>query len=383
MLGLGRYGVSMLRTALATTSLGLCIAAGCWALLWPAALGLGQAPPATNATKSSEPLRPLPVLRWHGDAFLGSPDAPRLDRMRQGHIVKIKKGGGGRSLGFKLYFSDGTKAYFKPDQAFTGTNWYAEIAAYHIDRLLGMGRVPPVVAHRMPWKGLRAVAGKDRRVEEVHVLPNGTVVGALVYWLPKKLQPAVTPPGWENWLRIAPYARWSVTPYQRAKTYGQALRERKQRGLAGKPARSYYEDVPVVTQTGLPAALSDMLVLDFLTLNIDRWGGNNANVLMHGDGDDEQQLIFLDNAAGFSHGPHRRGLMDDRLAPQQKFRRSTVAALRSFSLPKLRRRLEASAGAPILDDALLEGIEVRRGALLQRIEALIDEHGRSAVLAWP
>lgn len=364
---------------LARTAVGALLV-GLWgALVLAPPTGHGQG--AARHTEAT-PARPaLPTLSWPPDAFNGEPDAPRLDRLRQGHIVKIKPGGGGRSLGFKLYFADGTKAYFKPHQAFTGTNWYAEVAAYHLDRMLGMGRVPPVTAHRMAWEPLRRVAAQDRRLGEVHVDADGTVIGALVFWLPQKLRPLVTPAGWENWLRVEPYVRWSVTPYQRASAYAAGLQARKARGRAGEPAATYYESEPELTDPELPAALSDMLVLDFLTLNIDRWGGDNANVLVHGDTSPE--LIFLDNAAGFSQGPHRRSLMDSRLAPVQRFRRRTVDALRRLSLPELTRRLGASIGAPILDAHLLEGLAVRRTAVLEHIEALIEEHGEEAVLAWP
>ena len=39
-----------------------------------------------------------------------------------------ERGRGGRSLGFRLTFEDGSRGYFKPDQAFNGMSWNAEIA---------------------------------------------------------------------------------------------------------------------------------------------------------------------------------------------------------------------------------------------------------------
>lgn len=334
---------------------------------------------AQTGQRAERPALPDPVLPAGG--LWGMPEPLIRDRLLQGRVVRAKKGRGGRSLGFKLYFEDGTKAYFKPDQAFSGTNWFAEVAAYHLDRALGLGRVPPVVAHRMPWAPLLAVAGHDRRIDEINVAEDGTVTGALVYWLPQALAPAVTPPGWENWLRVTPFVRWSVTPYQRPAAYAAALSDRKQRARRKEPAARYFDEAPAVTDAALPPALSDMLLLDFLTLNIDRWGGDNANVLVYGDAD--PSLIFLDNAAGFSPGPDRRGLMDDRLAVQECFRRATVARLRALELTELRARLATEAHGPILSEDLLKGIEVRRKAVLEYIDDLIQQHGEQAVLPWP
>ncbi|MDD9944433.1 MAG: hypothetical protein OXU20_25535 [Myxococcales bacterium] len=349
-----------------------------------------QSAPAGPRSSPSHPLRApagapnvqaLPNLRLDAKGFLGGSDALMLDRLIQGRVERIKKGSGGRSLGFKLSFADGTRGYFKPAQSFSGAIWYAEVAAYHLDRMLGMGRVPPVVSYRMPWRPLEAAAGSDRRREEVQANADGTVDGALVYWLPEKLEPAKTPPGWENWLRITPFERWRVTPYQRPAAYTRALEQQRTRRKEGAGATSHYDEVPDLHDPGLAAALSDMLVLDFLTLNIDRWGGRNGNVLSYGN--DRPSLIFLDNGAGFSDGPHRRGLMEDRLEVQQRFRRATVEALRGFRISAFEARLAGEALAPVLNPHLLAGIEVRRKALLAHVDGLIAKHGEAQVLAWP
>ena len=55
--------------------------------------------------------------------------------------------------------TDGTKAYFKAEQTFSAANWFGEVAAYHLDRMLGLGRVPCVVSREFPW----ADAGGRRR----------------------------------------------------------------------------------------------------------------------------------------------------------------------------------------------------------------------------
>ncbi|MDD9933917.1 MAG: hypothetical protein OXT09_09950, partial [Myxococcales bacterium] len=311
--------------------------------------------------------------------FLGSPEGILLDRMRHGQIRRVKKGSGGRSLGFKLYFAEGGKAYFKPDQSFSGTNWYAELAAYHLDRALGLGRVPPVVGRTIPWGRLETAAADDRRVPEIQRDSRDRVRGALIWWLDKPPQPATTPPGWENWIRVEPLSRWKVSPLQRAAAYGAALRHRRERARAGKEALAAFESVPEPDTPERAAELSDLLLFDFLTINIDRWGGNNANVLTLGRGG---PLIFLDNAAGFSVGPHERRLMDDRFRLCQRFRRSTVEALKALDMEALERRLVRDPIGPVLDDHFIEGIAVRRRIALEHIAEMRQRHGDDDVLAW-
>lgn len=322
--------------------------------------------------------QPLPPAWVAADQFLGVPDQWQRDQLIQGQIVDVKKGSGGRSLGFKLTFADGSAAYYKPDQSFSGANWFAEVAAYHLDRELGLGRVPPVVSRRLPWQLLKPAAGRDYRVDEVHVQPNGTVFGALIAWLSGPLAPAETPRGFENWLRIETFAPWALSPYRRPSSYSDALRENKRRVRDGLPPILYYKEVPRVSDPDLPAALSDMLIFDYLTLNTDRWGGRNGNVLTFGAG---RSLIFLDNGAGFSSGPDTRGLMDDRLFLLQRFRRSTVQALKALSLSRFEWRLDREELSPVLNHDLRAGLAVRRDKVLRHVAAMERIYG-DRVYSW-
>jgi hypothetical protein len=310
--------------------------------------------------------------------FLGQSDASILDTLRTQPLRHARKGSGGRTLAFKLELADGTCAYFKPEQQVSSAHWYAEVAAYYLDRALGLGRVPPVVSRRVRWEELQAAAEGDRRVPEVKVAADGSVRGALIYWLPKHLVAAVTPPGWENWLRIKPFARWAVSPYQASTSYGAALAHAHDQIARGQPGDAYYDDVPVPAQPDLPAELSDMIVFDFLTLNYDRWGGDNTNVLTLGA---TGPLIFLDNGDGFSVGPARRGLLDARLAPLQRFRKRTVEALEALDVRALGERMAHDALAPILDAHMLQGLELRRRALLEHVAEQARRFG-DAVYAW-
>jgi hypothetical protein len=277
-----------------------------------------------------------------------------------------------------LTLAAGDPGYFKPEQAVSSAHWYAEVAAYYLDRALGLGRVPPLVSRRVAWKLLAPAAGTDLRVGEVAVATDGTVRGALIHWLPEKLVPAHTPPGWENWVRVEPFARTAVSPYQRAAVLGAEVAAARGRTRRAETAHSYYDQVPVPSRADLPAELSDMIVFDFLTLNYDRWGGDNTNVLTLGAGG---PLVFLDNGDGFSVGPVRRSLLDARLAPLQRFRRATINALRALDIAKLGRSLSADPLAPILDAHMLQDLGLRRDAVLEHVATQQRRFG-DAVYAW-
>lgn len=310
--------------------------------------------------------------------FLGSDEAPVLAALRTGPIAHVKKGKGGRSLAFKLTFEDGRAAYYKPEQTFSGTIWFAELAAHALDRALGIGRVPPAVSRRIPWSKLEHAAEGDARVPEVIKAEDNTVRGALIAWLDEPLVPAKTPPGWENWIRIEPFGKHNITPWQRASEYVTQFEEYKRRQAAGQGMPQYYEETPVPSREDLPGALSDMIVLDFLLMNIDRFGGGNGNILTLGEGG---PLIFLDNAAGLSIGPHRRNLPDQRFFPCQRFRKSTIDALEKLDVAAFGDKLERDPLAPLLTPQLLEGIAVRRAAVLEHVTSLRTKHGDAAVLS--
>ncbi len=312
------------------------------------------------------------------DAAAGPSDAALLDSLSNSAIIRVKRGSGGRTLAFKLGFADGSAGYFKPEQQVSSAHWYAELAAYHLDRALGLNRVPPVASRRVAWSMLMSAAGADRRIPELIIGHDGMLRGAVVHWIPEHLLPAHTPPGWENWLRAEPFARWSVSPYQRPAVYGAQLKAVHEAGRRGELAPGRYESVPVSADIDLPPALSDMILFDFLTLNYDRWGGDNTNVLTRGAGG---PLIFLDNGDGFSPGPARRSLLDARLAPLSRFRKRTIDALRALDVNAFGERLNRDPLGPILDAHALAGLETRRQIVLEHVAAQARRFG-DAVFAW-
>ncbi|GAB4199868.1 MAG: hypothetical protein OHK0013_10370 [Sandaracinaceae bacterium] len=327
--------------------------------------------------EATEPGATATTQATHVDAFFELDDAPRLETLRHAEITRIERGSGGRSVAFRLTFADGSRGYFKPEQTFSGTSFQAEVAAYHVDRLLGLGRTPPTVARALPWGRLQAVLGADPRAAEVIVQPDGTVRGSLSYWIEERLVPLQLGIGFERWFRVDPPPY--LTPFQRARVYiAQAA--------GAEPI------VPPVGEEGAPlppagepdradrgAELSDLILFDFLIHNIDRWGGGFTNVRTRGPGG---PLVFLDNAAGFGSGRARTGFMDRRLFAVQRFRFRTVEAIRAFEVDALRARLDAEGMGTLLDEARLAHLEERRAAILAHVAERSTAQGEPATFPW-
>ncbi|HEY2734699.1 MAG TPA: hypothetical protein VGI70_11975 [Polyangiales bacterium] len=310
--------------------------------------------------------------------FMGRPERALLERLREEPLTAARKGSGGRTLAFKVTLASGLKAYLKPEQSVSSAHWYAEVAAYHLDRALGLGRVPPVTSRSFAWAPLEKAAADDRRIPEVKVGRDGRVRAALVAWLNEPLVPATTPRGWENWVRSEAFPRTTASPYRRPAAYGSALARIHERAVQQLPRELFYETVPAIPERDLPAALSDMIVFDFLTLNYDRFGGDNANVLTLGP---NGPLIFLDNGDGFSDGPVRRQLLDERLAPLSRFRRRTIDALRALDMRAFAAGLAREPLAPILDARALAGLAARRAIVLEHVAAQQRRYG-DVIYAW-
>jgi hypothetical protein len=311
------------------------------------------------------------------DRFFESDDAPRLEVLRHAEITRIERGSGGRSVAFRLTFGDGSRGYFKPEQTFSGTSFQAEVAAYHVDRLLGLGRTPPTVARALPWGRLQAVMGADPRAAEVIVQPDGTVRGSLSYWIEERLVPLQLGIGFERWFRVDPPPH--LTPFQRARVY-----------IA--QAAGTEPIVPPVGEDGAPlppagepdrpdrgAELSDLIVFDYLIHNIDRWGGGFTNVRTRGAGG---PLVFLDNAGSFGPGRARIGFMDRRLLAVQRFRFRTIEAVRALDVAELRARLEREGMGALLDERRLAHLEERRQLLLAHVEERLAAQGEPATFPW-
>lgn len=309
------------------------------------------------------------------DSFFGERlDAELRDALLRGRIQHVEKGRGGRSLGFRLTFDSGEKAYFKADQTFSAANWFGEVASYHLDRMLGLGRVPLVVSRTFPWAALAPAAGKDVRTSEI-ITRDGEVQGALVAWVHGPLMPLPHQPGWERWIRVQGWPNTAISPFQRPAVWKQQIDAKH---LAKEEIARRRTLRPEPDREDRAAEMSDLVVFDYLTRNQDRWGGENANVLIRGP---RGALVFLDNGASFEPGEQRPSLMEARVRTLQRFRRKTIASVRAFNLERFRARLAQERIQPVLSEAQILGLEQRRQALLEWVAQSERAHGE-AIWAW-
>jgi hypothetical protein len=305
-------------------------------------------PPPVPSALVAEP--PEPHGRPHA-GFRGpverADDGAWLARLASGPIASVRHNGGGTSLTLRVTFHDGRRAVFKPAQRLPSSNHRAEIAAYHVDRTLGFGRTAPVAGRRISIAYLESELASDapalERLRSEVSSQGGLVEGAMIAWHSSPLVLADVPTGFRADLRATAHTG---------------------------PGR-----------TRELAALSDLLVFDFLIDNTDRFSG--GNVLASGKKDGP--LVFLDNASAFLPGRARAGATLARtLDGVCRFPPATLAALAALTPPTLSTTLGASLArdplAPVLDPKTLGAIDARVTALLAHVAACRAEHGEAVVL---
>jgi uncharacterized protein involved in exopolysaccharide biosynthesis len=74
--------------------------------------------------------------------------------------------------------------------------------------------------------------------------------------------------------------------------------------------------------------------------------------------------------------------MEARLKALQRFRRSTIDAIRSLDVDSFAKRLEDDPLAPVLNEKQLNGLRERRQAVLDHVDAMVTRFGEAAVLSW-
>ncbi len=291
-------------------------------------------PPATWAVMNAA---------WRGPV---DPEADRawLQRLAASPIVEISNNAGGATLTLRVRFADAQRGVFKPEQTHSASNYRSEIVAYHLDRVLGLGRVAPVVGRELDaarlrvWLANSKSEGVVERFDREVVVENGRVRGAVIGWHTARLSSAEPPRGWA--------------------------------------AALFEPDAGFPTERALE--WSDMVLFDYLIDNTDRWSG--GNVLSLGK---DGKLIFLDNAAGLM----RTGIAPPAERPLGgvcRFRAATIASLQSAA-PRLAARLAKSLGpdplAPVLSERQLAAIERRATLALEHVERCVATHGRERALA--
>jgi hypothetical protein len=310
---------------------------------------------AQEALRARDDLSSLPDLRValeSAGTFLGMSDELLLQRVRTQPIVRFKLNHGGSSLSFRIDFADGSRAAWKPAQLNAQTVPRKEVAAYRLNRLLGLNAVPPSAP--------RAVT-RDELFEHLHpdslpALPriraeavfdaDGRTVGAASYWIP-----------------VIKDSGFDVAPgRQQAEAW-----------------LTQGETIPM-EQRAIAAQISDLTVFDFLTANTDRYSGGNMKISPDG-----AQLFFMDNTMSFFIELEGKDRNRQALFRTQRFSRALYQALGRIEASTLKRILGEDAGMPvaILTAPEIRAVVTRRDVVRRYIDDLIAQHGAKNVLFFP
>jgi hypothetical protein len=285
-------------------------------------------------------------------SFMGLEDEILIARMRSQPIVRMKFNRGGSSLSFRVDFADGSRAAFKPAQTNLQTIPRREVAAYRINRLLGLNAVPPATPRMVSREDMfshlhpESLVMLPRIRAETIFDPRGRSAGVMMFWVPVIKDSGLdTPEG------IARSTRWL--------TQGQSIPDEKH---------------------GLAAQIADLLVFDFLISNPDRYSG--GNMLTNRDG---SRLLFMDNTLSFFIEPQGSEKTRAALARGQRFSRRLVQALDRISEQTLSRILsQASEGDyEILTKPEIRAVVARRDYIQKYVDSLVTTYGASEVLYFP
>jgi hypothetical protein len=313
----------------------------------------GHAPgPPLSARRDLSTLPDPRVALEASGTFMGMSDELLLERVRTQPIVRFKVNHGGSSLSFRVEFADGSRAAWKPTQTNLQTIPRKEVAAYRLNRLLGMNAVPPAAPRVVAREELLAHLHPDsvqylpRIQAETLFGPGGKAFGAASYWIP-----VIKDSGFDT-------------------SEGQRL---------AQTWLSLGQQIPP-DQRAIAAQLSNLVVFDFLTANPDRKSGGNMK--MSPDG---KQLYFMDNTMSFFVAPTGMVKTRDALLRTQRFSRSTYAALEKINVPTLEKVLAEETGTPyeILTPAEIDALVARRDVVRQYVAVLIKHFGQANVLAFP
>ena len=125
------------------------------------------------------------------DNVFGAPDRVLLAPIGAAPVSRVRPNRGGSSLSLSIEFANGSRGSFKPQQVFRQSEPRREVAAYRIDRLLGIGHVPPSKPIAFALADLLAVTDPDvrtyttSRIEKEAIPFDGELRGMISWWIPE------------------------------------------------------------------------------------------------------------------------------------------------------------------------------------------------------
>lgn len=296
--------------------------------------------PYTEPAPAPAPSAPAAVARRPGRSFGNVSEEDILEALRNAPIQALNNVGN-TSVNLRVDLPGDIDGSYKPSEERHPEHYRAEIAAFRLNQLLGLERVPPAVFRRVPRASL----------------PNGERYGiffndeqsrgAMIYWVPVLRSAGVSSPeAFEAWMTQLT-AGTRILPRDR----------------------------------GRAEEISTLLVFDFLIANWDRWNG--LNTLQDGAG----HLVYRDNNGGFQEplSATRYNRVLRFLHRTQRFSRRVIERARALTLESLQRAIapDADGQEPLLNDVQLRAVLRRRDTLLAYVNELVARYGEAEVYAFP
>ncbi len=262
-----------------------------------------------------------------------------LEALRTGRVLS-RRPVGSTSVNYACDLAGEIDMAFKPKSSSHGEAFLSEIAAFRLNRLLGLSRVPPACSRTMPRGSLRLP-----RETPVVAERDGSVRGAAIYWCPvlrdSRIDQERERNRWTSWLR----ARGTIPDGDRARA----------------------------------EEISTLIVFDTLTGNWDRWSGQNVPM------DSTGHLVYLDNNGGFSEpwGDRMMSSSLRNLRQVQRFSRSVIERARALTEASVRAEmaLDGDPAHPPLSATQIASLLRRRDALITYVDDLSRRNGADLVLS--
>jgi hypothetical protein len=307
-----------------------------------------------------EPLAPPPRpprLVENTTYFFGFADPVLLAPLHQSALERVKFNRGGSSVSMRVDFAGGGRASFKPDQTNLQSVPRKEVAAYRIDRMIGLSRVAPAIPGAFPRTAvIAAMDGPTRALlprfnAEVVPTEDDMVTGSLAWWIPQIADCKIE--------TFPVDSTDGIVVWKRYLTVGEAIPD----GVR-----------PMVEQ------ISSMVTFDFLIDNFDRWSGSNVKC-----SPDMKNVYYMDNALSF--GLDGDGQLKARIyfKRSQKFSRSLYQAIKRLDVEEVTDAMNTDTGPwpQLLTDGEIAAMFGRRDALVAYIDGLIAQYGEDQVLVFP
>ncbi|XP_051551009.1 extracellular serine/threonine protein kinase FAM20C-like [Myxocyprinus asiaticus] len=365
---------------------------------WQSAKEDGYDPVHLNTSSDSHPpwLRfHLGISRWqmyqHKDPNLST----LTQQLASYRIVSAVQKSGGTQLKLVMTFPNYGQALFKPKKQErheeTNVNLYyfsdferhnAEIAAFHLDRILGFRRMPPVVGRLVNViKEIKDITTDHKLVTTFFTSPVGNTCfyGQCSYYCstehaicgrPHKIEgslAAMLPD-----LSLAPRQSWR-SPWRRSYS--------RTKQAVWETNSDYCDSVktsPPYDRGTRLVDLIDMSILDFLMSNMDRHHYETFEKFGN-----DTFLIHLDNGRAFGRHSKDEPSILAPLVQCCRVRRSTLLRLRLLSLPPYRLSdvMRASLSqdplamvAPLLTELHLSALDRRLATVIQTIQDCLQQH---------